>query len=582
MTSNQSANFLKTIQQLPNPMRQAAGASTSRRALLVMLTFLRSSGNAGNFQDYPYGVLSVATYCKSIANIQVLDLIIYGNNSDEYLQLLEKKLTAFVPDVVGFSVMFDNAYRYVDRAAQLVKKFSPQCVVVLGGAAITPAYKQILPSQKYIDAICYSEGEIPFFELLKSENMSNFLQSAPSWVTRESLQKGVTPVKTLVENLDDVIEIDYNFVDVKNYKVKSSFIPTLDETFEDKVQFPLVTSRGCPFKCTFCWHSGENDTSMRYASVDRVIDHISKLVSNFGLTTIAIYDDQILLNRKRAKELFRRLADFNLRIECPNGLTLTYIDDELASLMRKAGVWAARLAIESGDPHVLNKIINKPLRISKVKPVIDILKKYNFWIIGFFVVGMPGETAEHRLNTVNFIKDVRLDWSQISIASPSKGSILYDECIDKGYIEDQSEFVEYGFDENIISTPEFTADHIAKVAYEINLDVNFVNNNRMKSGDYITAISYFKYLTSTYPDHAFAHYYLAQALARADDRAQAEKHMLEVDRIIKEDSKWKEYFSSFGLTGGWPAPGFEDNAFGVLTEPKVAHREAEVCTRIQA
>ena len=71
---------------------------------------------------------------------------------------------------------------------------------------------------------------------------------------------------------------------------------------------------------------------MRYASLEVIEDHIKYLVDTYSMNVLTIYDDQLLLNHKRAKEFFRILAKYNLRVETPNGLTAAYIDDEMAAL----------------------------------------------------------------------------------------------------------------------------------------------------------------------------------------------------------------------------------------------------------
>ncbi|MEJ2407840.1 MAG: radical SAM protein [Novosphingobium sp.] len=527
-----------------------APAPVRRRVLLICLTHLKAAGNAGNFQDYPYGLLSIATYSKDIADFEILDLVGFDHQDTDFMVSVRDRLTANTYDVVGISVMFDNAYRYVGPVARLVKELAPDALRLLGGAAVYPAAQKILKIQPDIDAIAYSEAEVIMRDLLLAENMRDALEEDRAWVTRGSIERGTSPDKNLLNDLDKVVDLDYSLVDQDRYKPVSSYYPTLDIHEDNPVQFPLITSRGCPFKCTFCWHSGENDTSMRYASVDRIIAHLQHLVDTYGLTTVAIYDDQILLNRSRAKEFFRKVAPLNLRIELPNGVTVSYVDDELAELMYKGGVRAVRLAIESGDPHVLRNIINKPMRLDRVKPVADTLRKFGIWIFGFFVVGMPGETDEHRRNTVDFIREVGIDWCSVSIASPTKGSLLYQECITNGYIEEKDDFLVSGYldNENVINTPEYSAQYVSRAAYDLNLEVNFVNNFRMSIGDYKNAALYFDYLVRTYPDHAFAHFYLGQCLTKLGRAAEAAGHFSRASELCRQDSGWAERFERFSLT----------------------------------
>jgi anaerobic magnesium-protoporphyrin IX monomethyl ester cyclase len=382
--------------------------------------------------------------------------------------------------------------------------------------------------------------------LINSENMLELLEKDPSWATKKAINAGKIPKKSSLENLDEVINIDYSLINISAYStMKESFSPFAGE-MENPKQFFVVTSRGCPFKCAFCIRSSDDDKSIRYASVDKIIEHVEFLVKNYGMNILTFYDDQILLNKKRAKQLFRELAKFNLRIECPNGLSVAFIDDEMAELMKIAGMDTVCLAIESGSPYVLYDIIHKPLRIEMVAPVVQSLRKYGFWIQGYFVSGMPGERDEHREETVRFIKDVELDWAGFSLAVPSRGSELYRNCIKKKYIQNLG-IGELETNKYIINTPEYSAEYVERKTYLMNLHVNFVENYRMKRGDYEIATKCFGDVIKRYSGHAFAHYYRAKAFDAMGDIEHAKMDMDSFNEILEKDNIWKEYAKYFNI-----------------------------------
>jgi len=286
---------------------------------------------------------------------------------------------------------------------------------------------------------------------------------------------------------------------------------------------------------------------MRYADVDKLIKHVEYLITRHKMNILTLYDDQLLFNKDRAKEIFRRLADFNIRVECPNGLSVAYIDEEMAMLMRKAGMDTAALAIESGSPHVLNRLIHKPLKLDKVAPVVRYLRKYGFWIQGYFVTGIPGEKDEHREETVDFIRKVGLDWSGFSCACPIPGTKLSQICEDNGYIEKNIKLGDLDPNKYIISTPEYSPDYIVRKSYQMNLDVNFVHNHRMQIGDYEVAAKAFADVISRYGDHAFAYYYLSEAFDRLGNGDAAKKAKDKYYKIAKKDHFWKDHVEHFGL-----------------------------------
>lgn len=531
-----------------------------RKVLFVVVTQLRSSGNAGNIQDYPYGVLSIVKHNEDFADFDLLDLNVSEDTLPEIENILKKKIHDFKPDIVGISIMFDSAYFSIAPIAKQVKKVAPDTLVVCGGPAVSPIAKKIFKDQPHLDAVCFSEGEIPFHDLLISENIWNAVEEHPSWVSRKDTSSNRGPQKKLLSNLDDVIDIDYSLIDVFAYDRKVSFNPLDTRYLDDLRAFPIVTSRGCPFKCSFCWHSGESDRSMRYADLDKLIGHVENIIELYGANCLIIYDDMLLLPLERAKEIFRRLTPYNLRIELPNGVSPTYMDAELVELMFNAGVRSVRLAVESGDEWVIRNLVNKPMKISQVQPVIDELRKFNIWVVAFIVVGLPGETDAHRKTTREKIIEWGIDLSSISVASPIKGSLLYEHCLEEGYIDPDAEFLVSGylFGENVINTKEFTAEYISHTAYLMNLDVNFVNSYRLETKDYSSAASYFQYVAGTYLDHGIAHYCLAIALTKLGKQELAKSHWLEASRIYNADPLWASYFDHFKIPiGGQTFQSFE-------------------------
>lgn len=531
-------------------------AAPQRNVLLITLPYLVKKGEAKNskirsFTAFPYGLLSVATYLKNNTSkkvdIKIIDCNLY--NDDEHLQIIRQHLLHFKPHIVGLSMMFDNSYKHLKDISQITKEINNNTVVVLGGAAASFSYNEIINEQDYIDGICYSEGEVSFLNLINSENMLEFLENDVSWITKKSLKDGKSPQNSFIKDLNEVANIDYSFVDIENYQMKEAFSPFTRNDNKNKKQFFLVTSRGCPFKCVFCSTSSTlYGNKIRYASVDNIIEHVKHLVSDYGMTVLTIYDDQLLSNQDRAKEIFRRLAQFNLRIECPNGLSVAFIDDEMAYLMKKAGMDTVALAIESGSDYMLRKVIHKPLKLEMVKPVVQILRKYDYFIEGFFVIGIPGEKEEHREETLNFIKDVELDWSGFNPATPLRGSQLYDICIKNGYISKDLKIGEIEDKKYIIKTPELDPEHITRKTYLMNLEVNFVNNYRMKIGDYKVAVNCFQDVIMRYSDHAFAYYYLARAQEAMNENPELiKRNKTKFNEIINSDNVWKEYAKYFKM-----------------------------------
>lgn len=525
-----------------------------KNVLLIVLPYLLSRGalpstKMRSFTSLPYGLLSMATYAKKHCverhAIEIFDCNLFG--AEDYSKALKDKLNEFQPDIAGLSMMFDNSYPAVGEIIRLLRDRRDDMLIVMGGAATVPSYKTILEEQDGIDAVCYSEGEAPFARLLDCDHLPEDMNNIPSWVTRNAMREGRLPEKTFIENLDDVIDVDYGFLNVDDYPMKEAFSPFVRAQAHPQ-QFFIITTRGCPYKCAFCMRSEDNDRRMRYAGVESVVRHVRKLVNDYGMNILTFYDDQLLFNRKRAKQLFKELAPFKLRIECPNGLSVSFIDEEMADLMREAGMDTINLAIESGSSYVLKQIIDKPLNLDKAKSVVDLLNQRGFWTYGSFVVGFPGETDEHRDETLQFCMDAGLDWSGYCHAVPYRGTKLYNICVENGYISRHIGIGDFDAGNFFINTPQYSAAYISKKVYLMNLEANFVNNHRMRRGDYAVAAKAFEQVIGLYARHAFAHYYRAKALERIKDgKAQAQASMNRFYEIVREDAQWKAYAEHFHL-----------------------------------
>ena len=527
-----------------------------RSILFVILPYLVRSKETGNNNTrsvlaFPYGVLSIASYIRIKATgnpqISILDLNLYC--LEEIPEKINQAIEKNKPDIAALSMMFDSSYKYLNSVSKQIKNNDNNITVVLGGSATTVSWNMILHEQEYVDALCYSEGEYPLCQLVDANDIIETLASNPVWVTKRSLAENQTPLPRYVENLNEVINIDYELINVADYRMIEAFSPFSSiKGSADVRQFFMVTSRGCPFKCVFCSGPSLHGKNIRYADVDVLIGHVKQLVQNYRMNVLTIYDDQLLFNRNRAKEFFKRLAEFKLRVETPNGLSAAFIDDEMAGLMKSAGIDTVPLAIESGSSRMLNEVIHKPLRLEQVKPVVEMLQHNNIFVQGYFVVGIPGEREEDRIETIRFIKEVGLDWAGFNLATPLRGSELYKICKENGYIDPSYGIGDSGMHDYVIKAPGLDPVEIKKKRYLMNLDVNFVNNHRMRIGDYETAILCFKDVIARYENHAFAYYYLAKALATSNkDGQKIEQALAKVQDIINKDGVWKEYFEYFSV-----------------------------------
>jgi anaerobic magnesium-protoporphyrin IX monomethyl ester cyclase len=537
-----SQSFAPTSSQSTN-----TPATMARSILLVVLPsnlgapqLDASKKTHRTYLAFPYGVLTIASYLKRYASglsgVTILDLNLPNDRTPA--ELLAAALAECAPDVVGFSMSYDVSYPWLKALIAVVREHNAETCVVAGGPAVTTAYAEILADCD-LDACCYSEGEVALKELVEAEDIDAALSRDP-WVRKAKLS-----AKPVYDDLDRIVDVDYELVDVGAYSMKEAFSPFTKFTTSSK-QFFIVTSRGCPFKCVFCAEPSFHGANMRYVSVDRAVEHVAMLKDRYGLSVLTIYDDQILMNKPRAKEFFAKLAPLNIRVEMPNGVTLSYIDEEMAALMKAAGVDTLFLAIEHGSKRVLKDVIRKPIAYNRIKPTIELLQAAGIYCQGFFVIGLPGETRAEREETRDVILDWGLDWASFNYATPLRGSELFRQCKANGWIEER--YLPIGaidMTKYVIRAPGIDPAEIESFVFNVNLDVNFVHNRNIRVGNFEVARRTFKELVERHPGQAFAHYFLARCddLLVGDGSASYQRY----EQIVAESPVWREAAKRFGL-----------------------------------
>jgi len=463
----------------------------------------------------PYGILSIMTYVNRYKTRDISLSLLDMNVDDRDVSDVVEEI---MPDVVGISAQYNHVYPWIERIGKMVRDVNGFAIVLAGGASVMAYYDQVLNDCPSVDALCYSEGEIPVLDLLESPDMVETLGTHDSFTIRGQWNK---PKATYVENLDDIPLVDFSLIDLSKYKTKYDvFNPSPDP---NTLFLPITTTRGCPFNCYFCTVGELKGKKMRKMSARRVIEDVTTMKEKYGMTSLGIEDDQFTMDAERAKQIFKGLAPLGISVDCMCGMMVCYIDDELIPLMKPAGIKIVTLPIESGSQYVLDNIIRKSVKLNTIPDLVRKLKKEGLLVHANIILGFPGENKDHWKETREFLFNSGIDWFHIFCATPLKGSRLYDDCIERGYIK-AGDLNADGYIVSSITTPDFTAEEVTKAVYDMNIDLNFIHNTRMREGDYETAASYFSHVARKYPGHAVAHLCLAKALFKLPEWREYANH----------------------------------------------------------
>jgi radical SAM superfamily enzyme YgiQ (UPF0313 family) len=225
-----------------------------------------------------------------------------------------------------------------------------------------------------------------------------------------------------VENLDELPFPDWEQMSPRSYPMAphGAFLKG----------FPvgvIITSRGCPYECTFCTSPQFYDRKIRFRTPENVVTEIEYLVKTFKVKEIHFEDDNLTLRRDHIEKICRLLIErkINVNWACPNGIRADEVDEEIIRLMKDSGCYYFTYGIESANPQIL-KNTKKRESIETIERAIEIADEVGIACQGFFIFGLPGETASTIEESINFALHSKLSGAQFIILDVLPGSELWE------------------------------------------------------------------------------------------------------------------------------------------------------------
>jgi anaerobic magnesium-protoporphyrin IX monomethyl ester cyclase len=285
-------------------------------------------------------------------------------------------------DVIGVSTT-GMALPLVIAALRRLKMQRPDLITVLGGIGAAGADVQIINEFPWIDFVCRGEGEKPMKELLDCLDAGKDTCSIEGFACRSGGKPRVNPLPRRITDLDSIEAHAWDYLDLNNYKVIN-----------------MVTSRGCPFPCTFCDVAPYWQCSNTVRSVSAVIDEIRAFRERLpGNATFIFIDDTLTINRRRMEALCRGLGNLEGDIRWGCYARADMLDDDLLGLMGRCGCKKVYLGLESGSDHVLHET-KKGFDTETGRKAALMARKYIPIVQTSFVWGFPFETWDDFYETL--------------------------------------------------------------------------------------------------------------------------------------------------------------------------------------
>jgi len=375
--------------------------------------------------ELPLNLLTVATPLDRTGyTVRIIDQRIHLNWRDILEEELLKGLTC-----VGISSMTGPQIRNALEVSRLVRQHG-NTPVVWGGVHPTLMPEQTL-SHPDIDVVVQGEGEETFAELIRSwEEKTSLERVRGIWFKKDGNIFSTEPRPPI--DLDRQLPLSYHLLDLKPYLVQ----------INGRSHITIETSRGCNFKCRYCWDTAVYHGRWRGASAEEVLRRVQFLVREYGIGGFLFCDDNFFVDKGRALEIFRKLG-----AEVP-GIAISKLDghlsvlsrltDEELDLLRAGGCQRLMMGIESGSPKIL-KILNKEQDLNELLRFNRRLASFGIIPHYFFMVGYPSEELEDLAQTVQLFlrlsKENPAANPRINIYTPFPATAVFDLAIEHGFVK---------------------------------------------------------------------------------------------------------------------------------------------------
>lgn len=307
------------------------------------------------------------------------------------------RLKQFQPDIVGITSMSNNFPNAI-KTAKIVKEWNREAVVVMGGVHPTFMHKEIMLSVPEVDIIARYEGELTLTEIAENIENKHSLEKIKGITFREDKNKITsTPFRQKNMELDKLPYPNFNVLEpsVESYIGKYGIR-----------NYPIITTRGCPFGCIFCSTMAFHGRQYRTREIRRVVDEIEYIINKHRINDVSIVDDNFTLNNKRVVQFCEEMKKRQITVDWGCNARVDQVSTELLQEMHKAGCKEIFFGIESAFQPVLD-VIRKGFTVKQAKAAVIAAERVGIRTHCSFIIGLPGETAQSLTKIVAFIKETK-------------------------------------------------------------------------------------------------------------------------------------------------------------------------------
>lgn len=396
-----------------------------------------------------------------------------------------QKVSHLPVDLCAITLSFNTNGESYQQITSTAKRFWPSCKTIIGGPIVS-GDPHLFAQDTSLDFFCMGEGEISFAQFV-SEMRKGKATPVPGIYERQLLLQTSVHLENSpqVTNLDSLPLPDYSLI----------------EASAQDYQYGILTSRGCPNRCAYCSHSLISGKRMRFRNIALVLQEISYLYSKLGARYLAVFDSNVGLNKKPFLELLAGVRGIANDLELSFNPEITHLTVESLKAYREQGLKLLVVSIESGSPYVLTQLMLRRNYLEKARELVQAARDLEIDVRCLFVLGMHGETAAMRQETLEYAKSLAANWCTFYIATPVPGSKLYSDLKQEGHIRvnTPAELARIKFRNRTFDLPEMSAAETVAFQDDFEGQVNFVGSYNVQHGYWDAALANFRGIAQRFP-----------------------------------------------------------------------------------
>jgi len=384
--------------------------------------------------DIPIGLAYLASIIKkeTDSDIEIIDTTFHKKGKKNIADIFSHKHY----DLVGISCM-TPMIKDGFEVAEIIKKTCPKTKIIFGGPHPTVLPEHTLKHQS-VDAVCVGEGEYTFLELVNKK--ADFRGIDGIWYKDKKGNIIRNNRRQPIENLDAIPFPVFEMFPRKDY-IQYWF--QLDSVARNLKGMNIITSRGCPYQCSFCQPTLKRifGQKIRRRSPQNVVDEIKYLKERYAINALMFQDDTLVADKNWVNKMCDLLIKDNIEIIWGCNSRVNLVEKDLFAKMKKAGLKKVFVGIESGSQRILNEIYRKEITHKQILKAVDILNTLNLKIQGYFMIGAPTESEKEINDTIKFAKSLNINEATFSITTPLPGTYLHEKT--KRYINTDISNLDY-------------------------------------------------------------------------------------------------------------------------------------------